>query len=221
MPIKLDQAVDLYCERLEPGLWAEPVNAFTNAAFLLGAWFTYHLAKQFNLNSKSVRLLTALMCVIAIGSGLFHTFANGLTHILDVVPILLFQLLYVWFYCREVIGMRADSTAGILLVYLVAAITGRQFPEFLNGALIYAPAIVTLFVLGRSHLDARRPQPYVVMVAALLFVLSLGCRTIDALVCPTFPVGTHFLWHLLNAAVLYLLMRGYLAGRNARVPAPP
>ena len=27
--------VDLYCERLGPSFWAEPVNAFSNAAFLI------------------------------------------------------------------------------------------------------------------------------------------------------------------------------------------
>lgn len=215
------EAVDLYCERLAPGLWAEPVNAFTNASFLIAAWLTYLRAKELNANSTSVRLLTGLMCAIAIGSGLFHTFANGLTRILDVAPILLFQLVYLWLYCREVIERGAISTAGILLTYLVAALAGRQFPAVLNGALIYAPAVLTLIVLGVYHLGARRAEPYVVMAAALTFVLSLGCRTIDALVCPTLPVGTHFLWHLLNGAVLYLLMRGYLAARSASIAARP
>ncbi|MEA2994998.1 MAG: hypothetical protein QOG74_547, partial [Alphaproteobacteria bacterium] len=28
-----------------------------------------------------------------------------------------------------------------------------------------------------------------------------------------FPLGTHFLWHLLNAMVLYLLLRSAIAAR--------
>ncbi|MFT7390517.1 MAG: hypothetical protein ACI9ZH_000740, partial [Paracoccaceae bacterium] len=31
------QAIDAYCERLGPQFWAEPVNAATNLAFLIGA----------------------------------------------------------------------------------------------------------------------------------------------------------------------------------------
>ena len=40
------EAVDLYCERLGPGLWAEPINAITNAAFLIIAYFVWQLANQ-------------------------------------------------------------------------------------------------------------------------------------------------------------------------------
>jgi hypothetical protein len=32
-------------------------------------------------------------------------------------------------------------------------------------------------------------------------------RTIDLAACDTLPLGTHFSWHLLNAAVLYVLLR--------------
>jgi len=30
--------MDAYCERLGPGLFAEPLNALTNVSFLLAAW---------------------------------------------------------------------------------------------------------------------------------------------------------------------------------------
>lgn len=29
----MNEFIDIYCERLGPGLWAEPLNALTNAAF--------------------------------------------------------------------------------------------------------------------------------------------------------------------------------------------
>jgi len=45
-----------------------------------------------------------------------------------------------------------------------------------------------------------------------LFLASLGFRTIDQAVCEWTPVGTHFMWHILNAAVLYLCVRGWLRG---------
>jgi len=44
-------------------------------------------------------------------------------------------------------------------------------------------------------------------LAVMIFTVSLALRTIDLAACETFPVGTHFLWHLLNAAVLYVLLR--------------
>ena len=36
--------LDLYCERLGPGLLAEPLNAVTNGAFLVAAWRLASLA---------------------------------------------------------------------------------------------------------------------------------------------------------------------------------
>jgi hypothetical protein len=32
-------------------------------------------------------------------------------------------------------------------------------------------------------------------------------RSLDMPLCAGWPVGTHFLWHLLNALLLYLLVR--------------
>ena len=49
--------------------------------------------------------------------------------------------------------------------------------------------------------------------AALLFAISLGLRTADLALCPAFPLGTHFAWHILNAVVLYVLLRTAMAAR--------
>jgi hypothetical protein len=42
-------------------------------------------------------------------------------------------------------------------------------------------------------------------------------RTIDRAVCSSVPIGTHFIWHLLNAVVLYVLLRtAMLAAKVSR-----
>jgi hypothetical protein len=43
--------------------------------------------------------------------------------------------------------------------------------------------------------------------AAGVFMVSLTARTIDRNVCSVWPWGTHFVWHVLNAWVLYQLSR--------------
>ena len=68
-------AVDGYCERLGPGLWAEPVNAVTNAAFLVAAAVMWWRCAGLWWS----RALCAVLAAIGVGSGLFHTFANPLT----------------------------------------------------------------------------------------------------------------------------------------------
>jgi len=213
------EAIDLYCERTSPDFWAEPVNALTNIAFLITAWLAWRHATKLQATSSGLWLMLAFLCAIAVGSGLFHTFANNWSRLLDVLPILFFQLIYIWAYCRLIVKMNMGYAISIILVYLLAAIVGRQFPNILNGSLIYAPAMLILLILGAYHAATGRIERYVLLCAAGVFVVSLTCRTVDGVVCPYFPLGTHFLWHVCNAFMLYLLLRGFLA--NAFVENRP
>jgi hypothetical protein len=54
-----------------------------------------------------------------------------------------------------------------------------------------------------AHGPARRG----VGLAAVIFAGSLALRTADFAVCDAFPLGTHFIWHVLNAMVLYVLLQ--------------
>ncbi|WP_170108072.1 hypothetical protein [Donghicola tyrosinivorans] len=43
-------------------------------------------------------------------------------------------------------------------------------------------------------------------LAAGTFALSLVFRAIDLQVCGALPIGTHYLWHLLNGAMVGFLL---------------
>ena len=202
--------VDLYCERLGPGLWAEPVNAITNAAFLLAAWAAWRISQQHRLTSPSVWLLLGLMVAIGVGSGLFHTFATTWARVLDVVPILLFSLIYIWVYSRRIVRLPAPRVAIFVTIYLVAALSARQFPDVLTQSLTYAPAAVVLLGAGSYHYLTQRAEPLQLLYATGVFITALTFRTVDTPICPYVALGTHFLWHLFSAAMLCLLMNGLL-----------
>jgi hypothetical protein len=55
-----------------------------------------------------------------------------------------------------------------------------------------------------------------VLAAGATLAVSLFFRSIDNAICESVPLGTHFLWHLLNGLVLYLLLRAALT-----MPAAP
>src|SRR6266542_1571339 len=185
--------VDLYCERTGPDLWAEPVNALTNLAFFTAAWATWLLLNRAVERPPGLVVLTALLATIGVGSLMFHTSATTWARILDVAPILVFQLTFFWLYLREIVG-----------ALLIAALVGRQFSDLLNGSVTYLPAFLVLFGLGLYHWATRKHQPTVLLLASSVFAASLFFRAFDQAFCPFVPVGTHFLWHLLNALVLYL-----------------
>ena len=74
------------------------------------------------------------------------------------------------------------------------------------------PALAALTILGWMFHGHKAGQA--MMVGAGLFVVSLTFRIVHLDVCATWPLGTHFLWHLFNAAVLYTVLRGAIAERQ-------
>jgi hypothetical protein len=210
--------VDNYCERLGPGLWAEPLNAATNLAFIIGAWLMWRLARERGVLTGKAWLLIVLMATVGLGSGLFHTVATTLTEWLDIIPILVFQLTFLWLYFRDVIGLRSIYAGAILVVFLGAALAGETVQEVLNGSLTYAPALITLVILGIYHHRKKLEEPAVILIASGVFLLSLTFRTMDEAICSDLPIGTHFLWHICNAVLLYLVARAYVLNQRRAQP---
>src|SRR5690242_20724772 len=93
--------VDIYCERLAPGLLGEPLNALTNLGFFLAAFLLLRQKPQGDL-----RLLTGLIALIGAGSLSFHVFATGGTAVLDVLFIAVFILFYVYAFFRRIHGLQ-------------------------------------------------------------------------------------------------------------------
>ena len=85
-------------------------------------------------------------------------------------------------------------------LYLVAALSARQFPDVLTQSLTYAPAAVVLLGAGSYHYLTQRAEPLQLLYATGVFITALTCRAVDTLICPYVALGTHFLWHLFNAA---------------------
>ena len=100
-------------------------------------------------------------------------------------------------------------SAGVAIAIVVGYAAGAQAlswlaPRAFNGSIGYLPALVAMMVMARvTHGNARRGLEFAVMI----FTVSLALRTVDLAACETIPVGTHFLWHLLNAVVLYVVLR--------------
>lgn len=216
-----------YCERLGPGLWAEPLNAVTNLAFVLaGVWcLGLWLRRPASGAPRGWDLLALVVLTFAIGvgSGLWHTLASGWSALADIVPIALLINLFLLSFLIRVVGTPWWGAAGIFLLYQGASVgLMRAVPaDALNGSVPYLPLLVFLVGLWAWLARHRHPLRGTLAAAAGLFALSLGLRTADAAVCPWLPIGTHFLWHLLNGALIYLLVAGLIRYGRRGEPAGP
>lgn len=195
--------VDAYCERTGPEYWSEPVNALTNLAFLLAALV---MARRLRGPGMATgRVLAGVLFVIGLGSWLFHTHANGLTGLMDVLPILTFILIYVFAATRDYLGARPWVAALVTAGFIpYAAITVPLFAQVpgLGSSASYAP--VPVLILAYAVL-LRNRLPRVargLAIGAGLLTLSLTFRTLDQASCAVLPIGTHFMWHILNATML-------------------
>jgi Ceramidase len=211
--------MDVYCERVGPGLLAEPLNAVSNISFLLAAWAAWVLAKRTGALSAGVRVLIALAASVGIGSFLWHTYPTSLTLILDIVPILIFIIWYIWLYARNVIGMRSVFAVGCVAAFLLATFVAIQYSDVLHGALVYVPSLMVPLAFGVFHATERRVARFTLLAAAGVFVAALFFRTIDNEICSVLPIGTHFLWHILIGLVTYLVMRSLILSTTTQVGA--
>lgn len=203
--------IDIYCERLGPELFAEPINLFTNIAFLVAALL---LSKQTSAFNGNIKILVLLIFTIGIGSMLFHSFATPWARVLDVTPILIFQMLFVWTYIRQVIKKSAYIASLTVITILTASLAAREYPQLLNGSLPYLPALTMLLGLGLYHYQTKQPKPWQLLIVAGLFIIALMFRTIDGNICHYIPIGTHFIWHLVSAYMLYLSVDTLIAQRR-------
>lgn len=211
--------IDLYCERIGPSLLAEPLNASTNGFFMIAAWWCWRSARK--SARRDVMVLAGTMFAIGIGSGLFHTFALPWAKLLDVIPLLFFQLAYLWLHLRCVVMLERLTAASLLCSFAATIVICAMYPQTLNGSLAYAPAAVALILIGAHQHPASGPGAWPLIVASMIFLGSLGARTVDNLLCVQWPWGTHFIWHSLNALVLYVVVRAYIRSVNKTSGALP
>jgi Ceramidase len=210
----MNDYIDLYCERTMPGLWSEPLNAVSNISFLIAAWAIFQLTRRQQKVPTGIWILISLVTSIGIGSTLFHTFATEWAGLLDVIPIMLFQLGFLWLYSRQVVKMKYGYAGGLLAGFLLASNFSNKFTNVLNGSLSYAPAFLVLLGLGLYHYQQQKREPFVLLAASGVFLLALSFRTLDRAVCPYFSTGTHFLWHLFNGILLYLSARALILNKS-------
>lgn len=231
-----------YCERGgDPSFWAEPLNAVTNAAFLIAAAaVALMLARERPARRALVEwFLVGVLAAIGIGSFLFHTFATRWAAIADVAPIGIFMHVYLAYALRRFLRLAWWGVVAGLVVFVVAmraadaiecsvtllSVTAAARGPCLNGTAGYAPAFAAMLAIGLALAVRRHQAAGTLLAAAAVFLVSMLLRTVDWEVCALTrlggrTLGTHFLWHLLNAVTLYLLMVAAIREGRRLPPAP-
>ena len=202
--------IDGYCERTDPSYWSEPVNAITNAAFLITAFVMWRRTRGLGLPLAT--LLVVILAAIGIGSYLFHTHAQGWAATADVAPIVLFILAYVFAANRDYWGwppwLSALGTAAFIPYAIVLTPVFSALPFFEISAFYWpVPLLIAAYAfLLRNRLPETARG---LAIGAAILVASLTFRSLDEMVCDHVPLGTHFMWHILNGLMLGWMIEVY------------
>jgi hypothetical protein len=222
-----------YCERgRDPSFWAEPLNAVTNAAFIAAALAGFIMAARRPAHQRSLWHWFFVLNFIAIGIGsfLFHTVPNLSTVQADSGPIGIFMLSYLIFAVRRFTGASWFLTSAAIAAFIGALAVALSVQcwdgrigfhlenvpagaqaRCLNGSLGYVPALTAMILTGIYLAASAHKAAPLILAGAATFTVSLACRALDQRLCEDWIVmghrmGTHFLWHLLNALTLFLLL---------------
>ena len=201
-------SIDSYCERIGPHLFAEPINLITNAAFIFVAFFMWRRS----YGNHVAQILTYILAIIGIGSALLHSFAQPWAAFVDVAAILVFVLYYIYLANRV---FRENSVwvsiIGVGLFFPYAWLVTFIFAQFrwINSSAGYM-SIALLLALYAVDLKKRKAKVALgLCVGSIMLLISIGFRSLDLQVCPSMPIGTHFLWHLINALMLGWMIEVY------------
>jgi hypothetical protein len=227
-----------YCERGgDPGFWAEPLNAISNGAFVIaGLIAAVQLMRAPRQDSTLFEwALVVLVLIIGAGSFLFHTYATRWAVLADTIPISLFMLAYLGYALRRFAGapwivviaavigfyFSVKYAQGITCSNELLPITRAAGKRCFNGTLGYVPAFGALVLVGAALLWRKHPAAPYLLTAAVVFLASMTFRTVDIEACQlTGGLGTHVLWHILNAVLLYVLLLGAIRHGGRSVGRP-
>ena len=201
--------LQMYRERSgDPSFWAEPLNALSNASFVIAAALALELAISRQALKPSTLALILLAGAIGCGSFLFHTVPSYHTMWLDIIPIALFQVLFLWLISRKLLSTSNWMTAGIVTAVVGSSFALMPIHHPLNGSLFYMPSFLSMIVFSALWAKRSTAEPYLLCVTTCVFALAITARSMDWIV--PWPFGSHFLWHLLNGIVVYTTLRTWI-----------
>ncbi len=212
--------LDTYCERAGSALaMAEPANLVTNLFFIAAALVAIYAIVRLPpapwRSRIDLSLLALSLLSIGIGSGLWHLKPTATTLLLDIIPITLFIHLYLISCMRRILQFEWPRVVLWWSVYVTLTVAMQLGfpPDLLNGTIMYVPTYLALVVLAGAVTTRSLYLGRIFASMVMVWTVSLVCRTLDNTLCETLISGTHFMWHTLNAFVLYRLLMALIRYR--------
>ncbi len=195
-----------YCEQSDFYFTQQPFNTFSSVAFFIIAYLLYQQLKPTDTKHK---LLVALPVAIGIGSMLWHSTMQMWALATDVIPIFTFMMIFQYVFLSHVTDWnprrKLYDVGGMLLAMAIFSLLWNDI--FIQKSNAFIPVVLWLLYTARTAVAGRARLVRTLNMAAGVFAVSILMRIVDVPLCDLMPIGTHYLWHILSAVTLYMVMQ--------------
>lgn len=209
-PTTAIHTIGFYCGRHGSGLFDEPQNSLSNAAFLLGALFAYRAWKRSGISDTAILALVVLLAAIGLGSFTFHSYPTPVTLYVDLIPIQVYILAVLAFTLNRVLRCSWQTSALVVLgFFLIRQAWIAVVPQgLLGGGVTHVPTLIALLAFVAVLVRRSLPLWRHLVAGAAFYVTALVVRSWDLPLCSAFPLGLHWIWHILTAIAATVVLVG-------------
>ncbi|MDX1949593.1 MAG: hypothetical protein SFT90_03715 [Rickettsiales bacterium] len=209
------------CERHSHGMWEEPLNVVSSLCFFIAGFLNFHYYfYNPEISQKrilDIHILTILTFCIGVASTLFHMMPNYYTELLDILFIVIFINVFFFSVMIRLVGLNWFQITICYLAFIGSThIMISHFPNALNDSVAYLSSMGTLVFVAIYLNSKRRASARQFLLASIVGICSLFFRIIDKGVCSVLPTGSHFLWHVCNSLLVFILLRQLIRSVNRR-----
>jgi hypothetical protein len=202
------QMLDLYCEGTGPGLLVETWNTIACFGFLLSAVLIFRISSGFAI----LRVMAWMTLLLFLTATALHIYPTYLTLGLELAAILAVVLSFFFGLNRDILGLSVRASSACTLLVLPLAALSLPLVALVPGAgssAAYAGFPVLMLGYGVALRPLSPAAARGLLFGALLLIASLVFRSLDDPLCADFSIGTHFLWIIGCALLLWHLARVY------------
>lgn len=208
----LNRYIDLHCERTQPGLFEEPLNALSNLGFVIVAILLFRLVRAKDHQPFSTYFLIFMCGFIGIGSMVFHTTARMWAAMyMDVIPIAIFATTFIFLFAKHILRLNFLGTMLLVaLLFFENAVFKSYVTRAPDGYVSLIPTAFFLIFVCIYMFITKNTSRKNFLIATIIAVVAIFFRATDIRFCETFPYGTHFLWHSLMSVFMYIVTREFI-----------
>ena len=208
-PANPTERVGYYGGRIANGFWGEPLNVASDICLIVVIILFYAKLKKEGFSDKPTLILVFLGGLVGLGSAIFHSHPTKITLQIDLLPITIFGLAFIAFSTRRFFNQSYIISALIPFAFFLFTLGFVKITNnFRIPGLNHIPSILALIIIGmllfRHRLYNKVGKAFI--IAAGCYIVGLFFRYLDFYVYQSFPLGTHFLWHVFTFSVVIILL---------------